>query len=71
MFKAILLLVVGATGFWFSLKHLRRSVLEIKSKPKGSHRFEDKAFNYPLTFLWFGYLLLFFAGLIVNNLILK
>lgn len=71
MLKALLLIVIGSAGFWFSLKHLRRSVLEIKAKPKGAHRFEDKVFNYPLTFLWFGYLLLFFAGLIVNNLILK
>jgi len=71
MIKALILIIVGSAGFWLSLKHLRRSVVEIKAKPKGSHRFEDKVFNYPLTFLWFGYLLLFFAGLIVNNLIFK
>jgi len=69
--KTLLLLIVGSTGLWFSLKHLRRSLGEMRSKPKGSHRWEDKVFNYPLTFLWFGYLMLFFAGLIVNNLILK
>lgn len=71
MIKALLLILIGGAGFWFSLKHLRRSVVDIQGKPKGSHRLEDKFFNYPLTFLWFGYLLLFFAGLIANNLIFK
>lgn len=31
----------------------------------------DLIFNYGLSFLWFGYLFAFFAGLIVNNLFLK
>lgn len=69
--KTLLLIIIGLTGFWFSLRHLRQSVVDMRNKPRGSHRWEDKLFNYPLTFLWFGYLLVFFAGLIVNNLILK
>ena len=69
--KVILILVVGLGGLWLSIKQLRRNILEIRSKPKESHRLEDKAVNYPLMFLWFGYLIVFFGGLIVNNLILR
>ena len=54
-----------------SSRQLRRNLVELKSKPKGSHKFEDKVFNYPLMLLWFGYLLVFFGGLIVNNLIIR
>jgi hypothetical protein len=69
--KLILILVVGLGGLWLSGKQLRKNILEIRSKPKGSHRMEDKVFNYPLMFLWFGYLIVFFGGLIVNNLIIR
>jgi hypothetical protein len=69
--KVILLLIVGLGGLWLSIRQLRRNILEIRSKPKESHRMEDKAFNYPLMFLWFGYLIVFFGGLIVNNLIIR
>jgi len=68
--KVLLILVVGLGGLYLSIQHLRRNLAELKAKPKGSHRFEDKAFNYPLMFLWFGYLIVFFGGLIVNNLII-
>ncbi len=69
--QVILILIAGGLGLWLSVKHLRKNILEIQAKPKGSHRFEDKAFNYPLMVLWFGYLIVFFGGLIVNNLIFK
>lgn len=68
--KLILILIVGLGGLWLAFKQLRRNVLDIRNKPKGSHRMEDKVFNYPLMFLWFGYLIVFFGGLIVNNLII-
>lgn len=69
--KLILILIVGLGGLWLSGKQLRKNILDIRSKPKGSHRMEDKVFNYPLMFLWFGYLIVFFGGLIVNNLIIQ
>ena len=55
----------------FSVRHLRRNFREFRSKPKGSVKTTDLVFNYGLGFLWFAYLFAFFAGLIVNNLILK
>ncbi|HKP94473.1 MAG TPA: hypothetical protein VJ385_01830 [Fibrobacteria bacterium] len=69
--KLVLILIVGLGGLWLSVKQLRKNIVEIRSKPKGAHRMEDKVFNYPLMFLWFGYLIVFFGGLIVNNLILN
>jgi hypothetical protein len=68
--KLILILIVGLGGLWLTFKQLRRNVLDIRNKPQGSHRMEDKVINYPLMFLWFGYLMVFFGGLIVNNLII-
>lgn len=68
--KVILLLVIGLGGLWLSIRQLRRNIQEMREKPKGSHRMEDKVFNYPLMFLWFGYLMVFFGGLIVNNLLI-
>lgn len=69
--KVVLILVFGLAGLWLSGRQFRKNLLEIRAKPKGSHRSEDKFFNYPLMFLWFGYLLVFFGGLIVNNLIVR
>ncbi len=67
--KVVLLLLVGGVGLAFSFRHLWKNVLEIRAKPKGSHTAWDFAFNYPATLVWFFYLVVFFGGLIVNNLI--
>ena len=67
--KIVLVLLVGLGGLWLSVRHLQKNIKEIRAKPKGSHRLEDKFFNYPLMFIWFGYLIVFFAGLIINNLV--
>jgi hypothetical protein len=50
---------------------LRKNIAEIRAKKPGQHRWEDKVFNYPLMVLWFGYLMVFFGGLIVNNLVFR
>ena len=67
--KAIALILVGAAGIAFSVRHLRRNWLELRAKPKGSVKAWDAVFNYGLSFLWFAYLFALFTGLIVNNLI--
>lgn len=69
--KVILILAVGLTGLWLSFRHLRKNIAEIRAKKPDQHRWEDKVFNYPLMVLWFGYLMVFFGGLIVNNLVFK
>jgi hypothetical protein len=69
--KAIALILIGGVGMAFSLRHLGRNWRDYRGRPKGSVKGTDLVFNYGLSFLWFAYLFVFFAGLIVNNLLLK
>jgi hypothetical protein len=69
--KAVALILIGGIGIGFSLRHLGRNWKDYRGKAKGSVKAMDLVFNYGLSFLWFAYLFVFFAGLIVNNLILK
>ena len=71
MLKAIVLILAGGVGMTFSLRHLGRNWQEYRGKSKGSVKTWDLLFNYGLSFLWFAYLFVFFAGLIVNNLVLN
>ena len=70
MVQALVLIVIGAAGIWFTGRHLRRHVVEIRAR-KGTVKTSELFFNHGLSLLWFGYLLAFFVGLIVNNLLLK
>jgi hypothetical protein len=70
MIQALLLILIGGAGIWFTAKHLRKNWRELRAR-KGSVKTSDLIFNQGLSFLWFGYLLAFFAGMIVNNLLLK
>ena len=69
--KGIVLVLIGGVGMAFSLRHLGRNWKDYRSKAKGSVKALDLVFNYGLSFLWFAYLFVFFAGVIVNNLIIK
>jgi hypothetical protein len=69
--RTVLILLAGLGGLWVTFRHLRRNLQEIKAKPKDQVQTMDKLVNYPLMVLWFGYLIAFFGGLIVNNLILR
>jgi hypothetical protein len=70
MIQAILLILVGAAGIWFTARHLRKNWLEIRAR-KGTTKVSDIVLNQGLSLVWFGYLFVFFVGLIVNNLLLK
>ena len=69
--KIALILIVGTAGFLLVLRGFIRNIREIRQKPKGSHTYTDRFFNYPLMVLWYSYLLVFFTGLMVNNLIVR
>jgi hypothetical protein len=69
--KIALIIIVGLAGFSLVLRGFIRNILEIRQKSKGNHTYTDRFFNYPLMVLWYSYLLVFFIGLIVNNLIVK
>jgi hypothetical protein len=70
MIQAILLILVGGAGIWFTARHLRKNWLEIRAR-KGTTKVSDIVLNQGLSLVWFGYLFVFFVGLIVNNLLLK
>jgi hypothetical protein len=71
MLKIILILIVGLAGIGFTFRQLRRNIGDLQARPKGSVKTSDLLFNQGLSFLWFGYLLAFFGGLILNNLLFK
>lgn len=69
--RTVLILFFGLGGLWLTFSYFRKNWAEIRLKTAGRMRWEDKALNYPLMFLWFGYLFVFFLGLIVNNLFIR
>lgn len=69
--RIILILLVGLGGLWLTVTHLRKNIAEIRTRSKEGASSSDKWINYPLMALWFGYLLVFFTGLMVNNLIFR
>lgn len=69
--RTVLILLVGLGGLALTLRHLWRNIQEIRTRPKDASPASEKAVNYPLMALWFGYLMIFFTGMIVNNLILR
>jgi protein-S-isoprenylcysteine O-methyltransferase Ste14 len=70
MIQGLLLIVIGGAGIWFTWRHLKKNWREIRAR-KGTVKTSDLIFNHGLSLLWFGYLLAFFTGMIVNNLLLK
>ncbi len=70
MIQGLVLILVGGIGIWFTVRHIKKNWIEIRER-KGKVKTSDLVFNQGLSLLWFGYLFAFFAGLIVNNLLLK
>lgn len=70
MLKALLLIVVSIAGLGVCIIYLRKNLVRIAEKNKTLNSTGKKMLNYPLTILWYGYLIAFFIGLTVNNLIL-
>ena len=55
-------------GIAVSVFYLRKNIIRIREKNKNEPKAYKRASNYILTGLWYGYLLVFFVGLTVNNL---
>ena len=64
----VLLIIASLAGIAVSLFYLRKNIIRIKEKNKNEPKAYKRKMNYVLTYLWYGYLLVFFAGLTVNNL---
>ncbi|MCQ2104418.1 MAG: hypothetical protein MJZ26_01365 [Fibrobacter sp.] len=65
----VLLILASIVGLAGSGYFLRKNILAIREKNKNEPKAYKRALNYVLTGLWYGYLIIFFLGLTINNLI--
>ncbi len=70
MIQGFLLVLIGGAGIWFTVRHLQKTWREIRAR-RGSVKVSELVMNQGLSLLWFGFLLAFFTGMIVNNLLLR
>jgi hypothetical protein len=63
--------LTSLAGFWLSWHFLKKNLGQIKEKNALIQSPYKRSLNYPFTLIWFGYLFVFFAGLIINNLIIR
>lgn len=71
MLKALLLILVSIIGLGVCALYLRKNLIRIAEKNKSIDSTSKKVLNYPLTILWYGYLIVFFLGITINNLIIN
>lgn len=64
----VLLILASLVGIAISVFYLRKNIVRIREKNKKETKAYKRRLNYVLTYLWYGYLLVFFVGLTVNNL---
>ena len=64
----VLLILASLVGIAISVFYLRKNIVRIREKNKKEPKAYKRRLNYVLTYLWYGYLLVFFVGLTVNNL---
>lgn len=65
----VLLILASIVGLAGSGYFLRKNILAIREKNKNEPKAYKRVLNYVLTGLWYGYLIIFFLGLTINNLI--
>jgi len=65
----VLLILASLIGLGISLFFLRKNVIRIREKNKNEPKAYKRKLNYVLTGLWYGYLIVFFVGLTINNTI--
>lgn len=63
----VLLIIATLIGLGISIFFLRKNVIRIREKNKNEPKAYKRGLNYVLTGLWYGYLIVFFAGLTINN----
>lgn len=69
--KIILITFTSLIGLFLVFRGFKKNIREIRTKEKDAHTLLDRFFNYPLMVIWYSYLIIFFIGLFVNNLIIK
>ncbi|MBO7061920.1 hypothetical protein [Fibrobacter sp.] len=65
----VLLIIATLIGLGISLFFLKKNVIRIREKNKNEPKAYKRGLNYVLTGLWYGYLIVFFVGLTINNTI--
>ena len=63
----VLLIIASLIGLGVSLFFLKKNVIRIREKNKNEPKAYKRKLNYVLTGLWYGYLIVFFVGLTINN----
>ncbi len=69
MLAISLLLIASVAGTLVSVLYLRKNLVRISQKNETEPKAYKRVLNYPLTVIWYGYLIVFFIGLSINNLI--
>ena len=69
MVMILLLIIASIAGTLVSVFYLRKNLIRISEKNTLEPKAYKRVLNYPLTVIWYGYLIVFFVGLSVNNLI--
>jgi len=64
----VLLILATIIGLAVCAYYLRKNIIIIREKNKKEPKAYKRGLNYVLTGLWYGYLMVFFVGLTVNNL---
>ncbi len=64
----VLLIIASLAGIAISVFYLRKNIIRIKEKNKTEPKAYKRKMNYVFTYLWYGYLLVFFVGITVNNI---
>lgn len=65
----VLLILISLAGLALCAFYLKKNIVRIKDKNKSEQSKYKRVWNYVPTGLWYGYLILFFAGLTINNTI--
>lgn len=69
MLSGLVLILLSLAGTAGTIFYFRRNLIRIAEKNRTIDSKAKRALNYPITVLWYGYMLVFFVGLSVNNLI--
>lgn len=65
----VLLIITSLIGLTICGFLLKKNIIRIREKNKKEPKAYKRGLNYVLTGLWYGYLIVFFAGLTINNTI--
>ena len=57
----VLLILASLVGIAISVFYLRKNIVRIREKNKKEPQAYKRGLNYVLTYLWYGYLLVFFV----------